>query len=197
MRKDSTWYEQKIAQEERKIQALEARRTSPDATPYKSQGTMIDFLVPAFFDPGDTYYMVSDRQETLQLICGGTNAAALGKIGCKELGADIGTAAKVPSKYNTGKYPKVLIVTGGTPDRKTTEWGSTWLKKWAKDTDGQSHRLMPFGFNPTATSPSFEDVYEYFLLQFGMGGELRSKIANGGSASLIVGKNEVIESISG
>ncbi|NES06914.1 MAG: hypothetical protein F6K22_31340 [Okeania sp. SIO2F4] len=197
MIKDSKWLEEKIAQEERKIAALEAGRNDPNAVSYNPQGTLVKVLVPAFMNPDETFYIVSDREDTINFVCSGTGASALAKIGCLPYGTNVSPAGKIPQKYNTRRYPRVLIITGGSPEYKITKWGTRYLKKYAKGADKQSHRLIPFGHNPTVAAPQPEDVYDYFVAQFEEEGDLNFLISGGGSASLILGKNEVIASISG
>ncbi|NEO55905.1 MAG: hypothetical protein F6K54_24265 [Okeania sp. SIO3B5] len=199
--KDSVYLKEKIAQEEARLAALAAKKTDPNSqTPYIPQGETIDVLVPSFQKPGELYYIVRDTKESIKKVCGNVDAAGLAKIGCLPLDADIGAATKIKNKYATDKYPRVQIVHGiGTPTRQTTAWGTSWIKDYSEESDGQSHRLIPFGFNPALTgTPSFDDVYDWFLAQFKQTtpeGPLASVLGTNGRASLILGKNDVIASI--
>ena len=199
--KDSIYLSEKIEQEEARLRALAARRADPNRQiSYRSQGETIDVLVPSFQKPAEQYYIVRDTVASIKKVCGTTDAAGLAKIGCLPYTADIGAAAKVSNKYATTKYPRVLIVHGiGTPTRQTTEWGTSWIKKYSEESDGQSHRLIPFGFNPSLTgTPSFDDVYDWFLEQFKQTspeGPLAAVMGTNGTATLILGKNSVIASI--
>lgn len=199
--KDSVYLSEKIDREEARLAALAARRADTLLqTPYTPQGETIDVLVPSFNNPENLYYIVRDTKASIEIICGTSDAAGLAKIGCKPLDADISPAAKVKNKYSTTKYPRILIIHGvATPTRQTTAWNTNWIKDYSKASDGQSHRLIPFGFNPALTGvPSFDDVYDWFVAQFKQSapaGPLATTIGNNGSASLILGKNSVIASI--
>ncbi len=199
--KDSVYLAEKIAQEERRLAALAARRTDPNLqTPYTPEGDTVDVLVPSFKDPENLFYIVRDTKASIELVCGTSDAAGLAKIGCRPLSEDISPAAKVSNKYNTTKYARILIIHGiATPTRQTTEWGTNWLKNYSEASDGQSHRLIPFGFNPAlAGTPSFDDVYDWFVAQFAQGdtpGPLATVMGNNGSANLILGKNSIVASI--
>ncbi|GGA55938.1 hypothetical protein [Okeania sp. KiyG1] len=199
--KDSIYLSEKIAQEERKLKALVARRADPNKqTTYTPQGETIDVLVPSFKDPTELYYIVRDTVASIEKVCKTIDAAGLAKIGCLPYNADIKNAAKVSNKYATTKYARVLIVHGvGTPTRQKTEWGTSWIRDYSEESDGQSHRLIPFGFNPSLTgTPSFDDVYDWFIAQFSQTapiGPLASVMGTNGTASLILGKNSVMASI--
>jgi hypothetical protein len=189
---DSVAIQERIDQEKKKQQVLEQRRTSGGTKPYEPLGPTVDVLVPSFFRPTDLFYIVPVTQETLQKVCGGTNGAALAKIGCRAITDLPANSAKVPNKYNTGRYVKVQIIHGlATPTREGTDWGTTWTKTYKKNGD-QSHRLIPFGYPPTETTPTMEDVVTLFDNQFGPGGGLHNVLGLNGSASLIFGKSGVV-----
>ncbi len=191
--KDSVYLQARIDEEEKRLKVLEERRTNPDtAKAYESRGTTIDVIVPSFFRPADIFYIVSLTTETLSKICGGTASADVKKIGCLLSTELPDGAAKITNKYNTARYPKVQIIHGQpTSEAKITEWGTRWIKSYAKN-GKQSHRLIPFGYDTTSTTKTIEEVVTHFDNQFGVGKPLHSILGANGSASLIFGKNGIV-----
>ena len=191
--KDSVYLQERIEAEEKRLAVLEDRRTNPDtAATYEPRGAAVDVLVPSFLRPDDLFYIVSLTQETLTKVCGGFTAADIKKIGCLAVADLPAGAAKVTNKYNTGKYPKVQIIHGlPTPTAQITEWGTRWIKSYAKN-GNQSHRLIPFGYDTTSTTKTVEEIVEFFDDQFGVGGPLHNVLGVNGSASLIFGKSGIV-----
>lgn len=194
--KDSVYLEERIAREERKLAVLEARRTNPDtAKPYEPRSTT-KILVPSFAMSSTVVYIVPVSTESLTQILGTTEATDLAKIGCYPSDAPPAGVSRLRNTYETEQYPKILIVHGDpSPTSQVTEWGTRWIKKYAKS-GKQSHRLLPFGPPVTATTPSFDDVVDFFYTQFNQdGGDLAAVMGTGGSVSLLIGRNSTIATI--
>lgn len=200
-RKDTVYLQEKIDQEERRLQVLKDRRTDPNLqTSYKARGTTLDILVPSFEKPNTKYYIVKVVEKSLKQVTETSDAAGIAKIGCLPLETDMTSKAIIRNKNATTKYPRIRIIHGiGTPTRETTGWGTTWLKNYGDAGDGQSHRILPFGFDTTNTGTvSIDDVIDFFRAQFkqdATAGSLAEVMGTNGVAQLIVGKNTVIESI--
>ncbi|NES06915.1 MAG: hypothetical protein F6K22_31345 [Okeania sp. SIO2F4] len=130
------------ARENYKKETLLAAAASNTVTPYEGRGILSTFYVPSFKD-NEVCVQVSFPSRSLILILGGTDQAALDKIGCfKNLPAN---KSPVQQKgYADNYYSIRVIYKANRGTAKITPWGSRTITYTRKE-EGQSHRELPIG----------------------------------------------------